>query len=448
MSDDFEPEAGLLREALRQDAEAQGFRPLNAAELLGGRAEATLRQAQDVTLRQAQGSSGAQGSDGGGAEVHDLTLRQAQGSSGSRRRVTAAGWGRGMVAAAAAVALIALGVTVLPRLVGASTAGSAAVPEPPRAGASAQADGEVTEAAAGPLGGAGPAGENGWRWESYRDVMVQVPADWRYDTALTSAWCAAGADGSDTPPPAAGPFVDLRRGDEPIPAIGCQGQPPSSSQAMHLSFRPAGTSYGETLGEGDWEQYVRELGAARVVVVAEPADADLARQILDSAMQVDTDSNSCPAVEPATEVVDIAGLAPETISVCAYDNLQWPDAGETPRATSGEPNLRASARLEGEAAASALAAILAAPGGGGPDGDPAECGTLPAAYRAVLLLDGTAVRFDFSGCRGNGLADSGAKAGLRRVTGDMCLALFVDPIRFWTASGPVGQVCLGPLWEP
>ena len=442
MTEDFEREAELLRQALRHDADAQAFAPLDTAELLGargkstgssgsqGREEATAESVEAPTLRQAQGSGQAQGSE----RAHGP--RRAR---GARRPVTAADWGRGILAAAASVALIALGATVLPRLVSGGAAGSAAVPEPPRAGASAaasEADAQATEPASGPLGGAAPApAQDGWRWESYRDVMVQVPAEWGYDASLTSAWCAT-ADGSGIPSPSSGPFVDLRRGDEPIPAIGCSGEPPSNAQAMHLSFRPRTAAAAKVLGQGDWQESTRELGAARLVVVAEPADADLAREILDSAVQVGADHNGCPAVEPETTAPDIVQLAPQVISVCLYDTVAEP-----------QPSLRSSVELAGDAAAAALAAIEAAPGGGGPDADPAECGPARGASRAVLLLDGVAVGFDFAGCAGNGLADSGAAGGLRRVTADLCRTLLTEPVRVWTGSGPAAEVCLGAIWD-
>ncbi|MEN0069879.1 MAG: hypothetical protein AAGC63_02615, partial [Propionicimonas sp.] len=269
----------------------------------------------------------------------------------------------------------------------------------------------------------------GWRWESFRDVVVQVPGDWGYDVAPSSAWCI----NEDWP---TAPYVDLAHNLGAVPAILCEGVMPADKLVPHLVMAPEQVAATESLPDG-WETHRLAVGEVVLTVVTDADGATLAEQILATARVVAVDHNGCPTdAVPATSRVDLAGFAGFPIVVCAYDT--------DPNAW---PGLRSSSRLVDEAATRAWDAIFAAPGGGGPDGTAAQCGGLPADPDTVLLVEGTAVGFAFSGCTGNGLADDGASGGLREVTEDLCRTLLAPPFWMNTSIGPAATRCLGVLHE-
>ena len=181
------------------------------------------------------------------------------------------------------------------------------------------------------------------------------------------------------------------------------------------------------------------MGGALLTVVAREADAELARQILDSARAVSggLDHNGCPVVlaEPA-EGGSLAGAESDPIAVCLYDNR--------------DDTLLASAALTGSAATAAWEAILAAPAGGGPDGGADECRSDERGPVRIVLGIGSVgqATMRFTGCRGNGLADPGVEGGLRRITPELCRALVVPPVAVFSGVGPAAALCLGATRVP
>ena len=381
MTERFDAEERAFRDSLRRAAEAESFQPIDAADL--------------------------------------------------PKAAPGRGWPTA-VAAAVVLGLVGLlGFTVLPYLqqAGTATMGAAPAEAPPDAGGGVEAQSAPEMAPAPARDGEPGDPQPGFRWESYRDVVVQVPEDWGYGQAPTSAWCI-----SEEWPQA--PYVDLAHNLGAVPAIFCEGVIPADKLVPYLAMAPEPVATVESLPDG-WTAHRLTVGNVVVTVVIDDAGAALAEQILATAKQVPVDHNGCPtAAPPQASETDLAGLAGLPIVLCAYDTN--PDAW---------PGLRSSTRLDGEAAAAAWDAILAAPGGGGPDGSEAECGTLPAESEAFLLIKGTAVGFRFGGCTGNGLADAGAEDGLREVTEDLCRTLLVPPFWMNAASGPAANRCLGVLWE-
>lgn len=381
MTDGFDAEERAFRESLRRAAEAESFQPIDVADL-------------------------------------------------PRAPERGRGWSTA-VAAVVVLGLVGLlGFAVLPYLQQAGTATMAGGPAHSQADAGGGAEAQsVPEAAPAPAReGSLEEPQPGFRWESFRDVVVQVPQDWGYGQAPTSAWCI-----SEEWPQA--PYVDLAHNLGAVPAILCEGVMPADKLVPYLSMAPEQVATVESLPDG-WTAHRATVGSVVVTVVTDDAGAALAEQILATAQQVPVDHNGCPTGgPPPTTDTDLAGLAGPPIVLCAYDtNPSW--AG-----------LRSSSRLDGAAAAAAWEAILAAPGGGGPDGSEAECGSLPADPETVLLIEGTAVRLQFSGCTGNGLADAAAEGGLREVTEDLCRTLMVPPFWLNAASGPAATRCLAVLWE-
>lgn len=342
-------------------------------------------------------------------------------------------WTKGLAAAAAVVVMAGAAGLILPRVLGgASGASETMAGAPGQAGGAAPADVSKAEsgsvapadpAGVGPLAGPPPAAP-GTRWESFRDVAVQVPESWGYAAAPLSDHCIRSSFPTE-------PYVDLNRGGEVVAAIGCP-ELPDSQQAMHLSFSAAEALEPTATPGSAWQPYSLVMSGARITVTARAEDASLAEEILASATAVAVDPLGCPVVREPVPGVELAGLDGTELVVCQYDATQ---AGEL---------LRASARLDGDRARTAWRAVLAAPGGGGPDESEQDCLDLPGS--PLLLLVGAArvpVPGTVVACRGNGLADAAASGGLREITRDLCQGLLVDPVRVTSGSGEAARRCLG-----
>jgi len=168
-----------------------------------------------------------------------------------------------------------------------------------------------------------------------------------------------------------------------------------------------------TQHEGD-----RTMVTIRGVSVLVQADPGLREQIVDTIRTVGfIDSNGCPIDHPISsdpalrpqDPVEVASLSGVTaVAACKY--------GLGRSETSG-PSLLSSVRLEGQAAADAVAAITRAPTGGGPDA-PSTC--LPSfSYGddAIVLRissndDEHEVYLRYSGCNHNGFDDGSAERTL------------------------------------
>nr|WP_300142224.1 hypothetical protein [Propionicimonas sp.] len=346
------------------------------------------------------------------------------------RRRTAGPWARTLAAAAGVAIVAGAGVLVLPGLLSGSGASASASMEavPAAAGAAAASEDQTANDMAGGAGTslaswAAPAA--GYRWESYRDVAVQVPDDWGYASAPRSDYCLMKTFPDE-------PYVDLARGAEPVRAIACAEPLADDDQAVHLSFSPADGEEPWSAPSEVWRQYTRELGEARITVTAQADQAGLAEEILDSAIVTPdgADPNGCPVTYPAAGPVELSRLDPSRIAVCLYE------------ADGDRGAFRASVVLTDSAAAKAWQAVQSAPGGGGPDGDPAQCGA--SAGWPLLLFVGEGrvpVTMSVGGCAGNGVSDAAAASKTRKLTSALCRALLVDPVRISVGSGPAGELC-------
>lgn len=249
----------------------------------------------------------------------------------------------------------------------------------------------------------------GWRWESYRDVEVAVPVDWGHENGSQRVhqWCIWEGP---THPAVGRPGVTT--------AVGCMegaGQVPHPSTRVDrlgtfVAFEAAlGPAEQQETTEGD--RTTVRAGVVEVLVQAEPT---LRRRIVDSIRHISVDANGCPVSEPisqnpgrrphpAADVTRLSGV--RAVSACKY-SLQ---EGLNDNRLTG-PTLVSSLRLEAEAATQAVAAIKAAPLGGGPD-NPDQC--LPEVSfgdEAIVLTvtsdQGTSVIYlRYSGCDHNGFDD-------------------------------------------
>ena len=301
-----------------------------------------------------------------------------------------------------------------------------------------------------------PPPDPGWRYVSWRDVVVQVPESWDYGVAPGPDWCAFDQGGDDPPFPTT-PYVADTNPYMATLSIGCPTPDgprdvagiwvPERYWAPHLWVEvpdlPGLTRDGaHDLGNG-WTILVRQVGTTSVTVLSDAAHLADAQRIVDSARVVETDHNGCdvrsPAQaeefvrpEPAFDVTTVSGV--DSISVCQYDR----HSGE------GAPGLMGSRLLTGAAADEELAAIQQAPIGGGPD-TPETCADDMYGDTAVVLRlhDGDAtydVHAYYDWCFGNGFDDG---TNLRELTTAACEPLWEPPVTFVSGSSAPFRRCHG-----
>jgi hypothetical protein len=240
-----------------------------------------------------------------------------------------------------------------------------------------------------------------WRWESYHNLEIGVPGDWGY--GVTGRQFCVRAEGE-------GPFVG-RPGSRTD--IGCltrtkDGSDPAtllSSGGVFVWFGadtpkpdPAGTP-ADPVSVGDRDRFWIDNTQVSI-----QAPTKLRRQILATVHRIDDkDHNGCPITSTLTGSPDHRPHGPavttltdvRSVSACSY-------GGET---------LQSSLRLTGPAAAAPIAAIAAAPIGGGPNAPAGSCGADSeiGAGGIVLLVDshsGTSeIVVRYGGCSHRGLDD-------------------------------------------
>lgn len=265
----------------------------------------------------------------------------------------------------AAVLGVAAAIAVPTMLVAGSGAGPAALDGPASASTPRPASDRVYE-------GLPPVQSlpDGWRWETYGGVQLQVPTQWGVGGSYRS-WCAA-RETPTTPEPYVG------RPTGATPAILC-GDEPREQWVPYVEFDGPDPLGREDLGDG-WIRETRQVGDRFVTVRAD--DPSLLDQILASAMTVDeVDAVGCPAdyavaqsldARPTTGALDPAQVGPDGV-VCQYQLDGYP---------TGQP-LIASRRLTADDVRAFVDAVAAAPAGGGPD-EPDSC--LPESRRGDTAL--------------------------------------------------------------
>lgn len=247
---------------------------------------------------------------------------------------------------------------------------------------------------------------SGWRWESYRGVEVGVPASWdsgRSTGQVTSQWCSDRATGG-------GPVVARPAWQTSMLCLS-----PGSGPKPGTLIEDAGVfvafDSGKQRADGRQREGDRTTVTSDGVSVLVQADPELRKQIISTIRTVDSvDSNGCPIAHPISSdqalrphpSVDVAALSGVTaVAGCKYG---------LGRAEKSGPSLLSSLRVEGQHAAAAIAAIAAAPTGGGPD-TPSTC--LPSVSYgddAIVLRISSSdgeheVFLRYSGCDHNGLDD-------------------------------------------
>ncbi|HTW17325.1 MAG TPA: hypothetical protein VMF51_19515 [Nocardioides sp.] len=281
-----------------------------------------------------------------------------------------------------------------------------------------------------------PAAPDGWRWATWRDLAVQVPASWRDGGEPKGDWCA---DRPSLPVSHAGPYVS--RGNSTVTlAIGCGpeeepapevfGPAPLRLMQPHLTLTEAGEMPDGDTSHRGWVASLHTVGGVQLRLYlddTDPASARIARRVHASTRTFSTDDHGCDVTSPVqaeapvrpAEAFDVATVARvDSISVCQYDRLRGLDA----------PALMGSRRVEGSEADALLAAIQAAPLGGGPDRRSCPEDAYGDDALAVRLHhDGTTddLHMYYDSCRDNGYDDGTSR---RELTAGNCSALFDGPV--------------------
>lgn len=296
--------------------------------------------------------------------------------------------------------------------------------------------------------GALPPPEDGFRWLSWRDVAVQVPAVWSHGYEPGPDWCA-GYDPEDAPP-ATAPYYDLDPAGGATLAIGCMGTgedhpeefgpAPEALWATHVVLEPADGSEDRTSTDGGWTLTIQSVGEVRVRALAAAGDTELVDEIVASARRFAVDHNGCEPTSPvqAAEPVrpephDITQVGTvDSISVCQYSRMLGPD----------DPALLGSWRADGADAAALLAGLQDAPPGTGPD-RPKNCvddyfGDTAIALRVHEGDETHEVYAYYDWCFGNG-TDDGVRH--RELTSETCAPLFEGPVRIVQYSSHLRGIC-------
>lgn len=283
-----------------------------------------------------------------------------------------------------------------------------------------------------------------WRWESYRGVQVQVPANWEYGVP-GSAWCAALPEGETRP---------VRSGAVERPgytfAILCGSEyPPVNQRENWLTFNSR-NQVGERRFDDNWVEETRQVNGIFVTIFTN--DNALRTAILGSAQPiVGADRHGCPSDHPIVADPDgyrpdsaRGGLPPasavESISVCRYVSPSGRNPNPIWSAPDSASPLLSSSRIAGEGAIELVDAILSAPEGEGPDvenADPGSDGSEIVVLRVDTVDGAREVVVRYSGESGNGFDDGMTK---RELTADAIRPLLTGAHRPGRLFPPVDRL--------
>jgi hypothetical protein len=285
-----------------------------------------------------------------------------------------------------------------------------------------------------------PPPDDGWRWDFYRDIRIQVPDSWDYGSEPGSDWCIYEAQLPQTP------YIDLDAGGFTA-GVGCPStngkpglsdEPPTDLWATHVRLTPLGTDRDASVSQLDgWWSIQQPVG--HVLVKAVGKDREFLDRIVASATEVTDNTGGCaphsrvqdslfPRPDPAFDVSKLTSV--DSITVCSY------------ALTPDEPGLLGSFTMSGSAAARELQALQAAPVGGGPD-QPQNCMADDPGDSALQLLldtgdDVYAMYVYYSSCRGNGFDDG---TTLRELTRAACVPLVHEPVVLTSGASASFERC-------
>ncbi|MGQ0846143.1 MAG: hypothetical protein ACT4QF_18630 [Sporichthyaceae bacterium] len=265
--------------------------------------------------------------------------------------------------------------------------------------------------------------EDGWVWESYRDLEVAVPPGWSHGTGDVAAeqWCISDSTYSV-------PFV-VRPGnpaEAPCPSPTPGAVDPATQLARggtFVSFARAAAFPDVVLGDaGD-----RTTAVVGSVLLRVQADPETRGKILASARQISTDVVGCPTndpistdpyrrPQPAQRLSDLREVT--RIVACRYVLAASPTDGPTAAPSAGTATLYSSLDVTGQSAADAVRAMADAKDGGGPNDapncpSPEGVGTEAIVLRVTSAAGLTLVYLRYGGC--NGIDDGTGYRALTRT---------------------------------
>jgi hypothetical protein len=292
-----------------------------------------------------------------------------------------------------------------------------------------------------------PPPDGGWRYESYRDVVVQVPESWGYGSAPGSDWCASVGGAHRFPTE---PYVDTNNGFGGVLAIGCPNmgdpdplgmQAPQKYWTTHLSLLSPSRDEADVREVNGWTRISRTVGHAELVALADQEHLAVAQRIVDSAQVVQVDHNGCDASSPIQDGLYPRPMHPfdlstvgsvDAMAICQY----------SPRTPVGEPGLIASRLLAGTDANAELGALHVAKVGGGPDTPNTCLHTEPPDTAIVLRLNPRAGSKDvyvyYDSCVHNGFDDG---TQVFELTEDDCARLWGERVVQWSGSSAPFDLC-------
>lgn len=275
-----------------------------------------------------------------------------------------------------------------------------------------------------------PALPDGWRWESYRNLELAVPADWSYSGGGITSWCAA--TGRDNRLPGVG-----RPG--PVLGIACPQAEPGEPDPGSL-LRNGGTyvnfSSAEENLKDEGDRIVLRRGDLAVVIQAPPQLRDQIAATVHT--NSDTDAAGCSLEHPLGEdrtwrppTVAVESLTDvERVASCKYSLPRGgvPDEGED----GSGPDLISSLVIEGAAAQDSITGVASAPVGGGPN-SPQNCSE-DSSYgdEAIALVvtrtsgDIVTIVLRYDGCVAAGFDDG---TEVRTLTRDAVTPFIAGPNR-------------------
>jgi hypothetical protein len=296
--------------------------------------------------------------------------------------------------------------------------------------------------------------DDGWRWESYQTIEIQVPEDWKYGTT-GSPPCLV----RELRPPYVGRPGAIR-------AIGCRDPfPQLAYRASYLWFdaksrNPAAEARLAELGRATgsrtpgvrpadhgWIEETRSVDGVLVTVLSD--DDALRERIFDSARVIDgKDVNGCTPDHPLAHTPQ--GRPAATRGLASIGSVESITVGRyaipvraNPRFASRRAPLIGSSTLTGEAAQALVDAITSAPEGSGPNVK--DCLDSYGSEVMVLTVHGSdrdqEILVRYNGCHFNGTDDG---VTLRHLTAEVVQPLLTGIHWQSTFNHPVYELVFGP----
>ncbi|GAB3822733.1 hypothetical protein [Kribbella italica] len=244
---------------------------------------------------------------------------------------------------------------------------------------------------------------DGWHWESYDTVQVQVPDSWT-DTFYSHLWTCPPityAHPSYAVPKTAQVGRPVRSA---VTLQDCGPVPAPAGRVPHLWFGEVGRSPGVYRYDHGWLEEVRVVDGVHLSAFGN--DHALLRRILDSARAIDgKDAYGCSPTAPGVVTDGLRPAGPgldgigevESVRICGYSIDGLPQDAE----------LLAGAAISGRAARQLVGGLRAAPAGSGPN-DSDNCGT-PFRDDLLVTVRGSTgeqeVSVRYNSCNHNGIDD-------------------------------------------